>query len=91
MEATYCKWQLKTQSGPEVQCFRAALFYSTESKLLAGAFRRVLAAERAEAEAVAVFLHGYEEFRVRPGAPTIVASEALLFQVEVKRNEIAVR
>ena len=54
--------------------------------------RRVLpGGKRAQAEAVAVFVAGNEKWLVRPGAPTVVAADALLLEVQVQGDLIPVR
>jgi hypothetical protein len=47
--------------------------------------------QRTQAEAVGVVLAGDHVFVVRPSAPTVVAAHALLAEVEVQRDGVAVR
>src|ERR1039458_6152643 len=47
--------------------------------------------KRPQAKTVSVFLAGDEEFVVRPRAPTVVAADTLLLEIEVQGDVVAVR
>src|SRR6266700_5380005 len=48
-------------------------------------------AEGAQAETVTVFLAGNHKFVMRPGTPTVITTDALLFKIEIQGDIVAAR